>query len=85
MRTARRSCSADPMWDEANEIADERGLTRVHPFDDLDLIAGQGTVGLELVEGFPGVDVDAPKGSKVACVLSGGNVNLEQLRTLDWN
>jgi threonine dehydratase len=29
----------------------------VHPFDDLDLIAGQGTVGLELVEDWPEVDV----------------------------
>jgi len=29
--------------------------------------------------------IDAPKGSKVVCVLSGGNVNLEQLRGLKWN
>jgi threonine dehydratase len=29
--------------------------------------------------------VDAPPGTKVACVLSGGNVNLEQLRGLAWN
>ena len=26
-----------------------------------------------------------PKGAKVACVLSGGNVNLDQLRGLRWN
>jgi threonine dehydratase len=49
------------IWDEANEtaraLAAERGLTPVHPFDDLDLIAGQGTVGLELVEDWPEVDV----------------------------
>ena len=39
------------IWDEANEKAKElvrdRGLTYVHPFDDLQLIAGQGTLGLE--------------------------------------
>ena len=29
--------------------------------------------------------VDAAPGAKVACVLSGGNVNLEQLRGLTWN
>jgi threonine dehydratase len=29
--------------------------------------------------------VDVPKGAKVACVLSGGNVNLDQLRGLRWN
>jgi threonine dehydratase len=48
------------IWDEANaraqELARERGLTMVHPFDDLELIAGQGTVGLEIVEDLPEVD-----------------------------
>jgi multicomponent K+:H+ antiporter subunit D len=29
--------------------------------------------------------VEAPPGAKVACVLSGGNVNLDQLRELSWN
>ena len=48
------------IWDEANEkalelVADE-GLTYVHPFDDLDLIAGQGTVGLEIYDDLPSVD-----------------------------
>jgi threonine dehydratase len=49
------------IWDEANEKAKElvreRGLTYVHPFDDLQLIAGQGTVGLEIVRDWPDVDV----------------------------
>ena len=49
------------IWDEANEKARElvraRGLTDVHPFDDLQLIAGQGTVGLEIVRDWPDVDV----------------------------
>ena len=29
--------------------------------------------------------IDAPAGSKVVCVLSGGNLNLDQLRGLKWN
>jgi threonine dehydratase len=49
------------IWDEANaeaeRLAAERGLTMVHPFDDLELIAGQGTVGLEILEDVPEVDV----------------------------
>ncbi|HXT52807.1 MAG TPA: threonine ammonia-lyase [Thermoanaerobaculia bacterium] len=49
------------IWDEANEKAKElvrtEGLTYVHPFDDAELIAGQGTLGLEIVEDWPEVDV----------------------------
>ncbi|HET7219419.1 MAG TPA: threonine ammonia-lyase [Vicinamibacterales bacterium] len=49
------------IWDEANEkareLVRERGLTYIHPFDDLQLIAGQGTVGLEIVRDWPEVDV----------------------------
>src|SRR5215203_761712 len=48
------------IWDEANEKALElvrdRGLTYVHPFDDMQLIAGQGTLGLEIVQDWPDVD-----------------------------
>jgi threonine dehydratase len=55
------------IWDEANEKAKElvrdEGLTYVHPFDDEQLIAGQGTVGLEIVQDWPEVDaVVAPIG-----------------------
>jgi threonine dehydratase len=49
------------IWDEANEKAKalvrERGYTYIHPFDDLQLIAGQGTLGLEIVRDWPEVDV----------------------------
>jgi threonine dehydratase len=48
------------IWDEANEMAKElvrtEGLTYVHPFDDEQLIAGQGTLGLEIVQDWPEVD-----------------------------
>lgn len=49
------------IWDEANdkakELVRERGYTYVHPFDDLQLIAGQGTLGLEIVRDWPEVDI----------------------------
>jgi threonine dehydratase len=49
------------IWDEADararELVEERGLTYIHPFDDLQLIAGQGTVGLEILDDWPEVDV----------------------------
>ena len=45
------------IWDEANEKALElvrtEGLTYISPFDDPHLIAGQGTLGLEVVEDWP--------------------------------
>jgi threonine dehydratase len=48
------------IWDEANEKAKElvknEGLTYVHPFDDEQLIAGQGTLGLEVVKDWPELD-----------------------------
>ena len=49
------------IWDEANEkareLVAERGYTYIHPFDDLQLIAGQGTVGLEIYQDWPDVDI----------------------------
>src|SRR6516165_688098 len=49
------------IWDEANEksrqLCQERGLTYIHPFDDMQLITGQGTLGLEIYEDFPQVDI----------------------------
>src|SRR4029077_4408208 len=49
------------IWDEANEKAKqlvaEKGYTYIHPFDDEQLIIGQGTVGLEIYQDWPEVDV----------------------------
>ncbi|WP_419162488.1 threonine ammonia-lyase [Candidatus Palauibacter sp.] len=49
------------IWDEANEkaleLVEERGLTYVHPFDNPRLIAGQGTLGLEILEDWPEVEL----------------------------
>lgn len=47
------------IWDEADararELVEEHGLTYIHPFDDRELIAGQGTVGREIVQDWPEV------------------------------
>jgi threonine dehydratase len=58
-------------YDEAEaksyEIQKQRGLTYVHPFDDPLIIAGQGTIGLELLEQVPMLDT-------VVVPLSGGGL-----------
>jgi threonine dehydratase len=46
----------DEAYAEAMRLSDERGLTFVHPFDDLHVIAGQGTVALELLADAPDID-----------------------------
>jgi threonine dehydratase len=44
-------------FDRLHEVLEETGRTLVHPFDDPLVIAGQGTLGLEVVEDAPTVDV----------------------------
>ena len=46
----------DDAYNKAMSLKDELGLTFVHPFDDENVIAGQGTIGLELLEQLPDVD-----------------------------
>ena len=41
---------------EAFRLADERGLEFIHPFDDAKVIAGQGTIALEMLEQQPDLD-----------------------------
>jgi threonine dehydratase len=41
----------------ALRLKDERGLTYVHPFDDYDVMAGQGTIALEMLEDVPDLEV----------------------------
>jgi threonine dehydratase len=43
--------------EKLQELIVERGLTLVHPFDDPEVIAGNGTSGLEILEDLPDVDV----------------------------
>jgi threonine dehydratase len=51
----------------ATRLQEERGLTMIHPFDDPFVIAGQGTIGLELLEDLPEIDT-------VLVPLSGGGL-----------
>ncbi|HEU4962941.1 MAG TPA: threonine ammonia-lyase [Bacilli bacterium] len=47
----------DEAYGKALEIQQERGMTFVHAFNDPDVIAGQGTIALEILEQLPDVDV----------------------------
>ena len=62
---------AGPTYDDAEaraaELAADQGLATVHPFDDLDVIEGQGTLGVELLDQLPGVE-------EVLVPLSGGGL-----------
>ena len=47
----------DDAYQKALQLRDEKGYTFIHPFDDEDVIAGQGTIALELIEQIPDLDV----------------------------
>lgn len=53
---------------EAKRLVIENKLTMVHPFDDPDVIAGQGTIGMEIIKSFVGKKLDVV----FACVGGGG-------------
>ena len=46
----------DDAYSKAVELQKEKGYTFVHPFDDEDVIAGQGTIGLEILEQLDNID-----------------------------
>lgn len=46
----------DDAYNRALALKDEKGYTFVHPFDDEDVIAGQGTIGLEIVNEMDDID-----------------------------
>lgn len=47
----------DEAYDEAKRLEKEKGYTFVHPFNDVDVMAGQGTIALEIIEELKDVDV----------------------------
>ena len=47
----------DDAYNKALELRDEKGYSFIHPFNDPDVIAGQGTIGLEIMEQLPNADV----------------------------
>jgi threonine dehydratase len=64
---------------KADELAAERGLIMIHGFDNPDIIAGQGTLGLEVVEQVPDLDaIIVPVGG--AGLLAGVGLAIKTLR-----
>lgn len=67
--------SYDDAHDEAVRLQEKTGATLIHPYDDEDVICGQGTIGLEIMDQLEGVDaVVVPVGggglvSGVACAV----------------
>jgi threonine dehydratase len=59
--------SQDDAGEKADQLVAEQGLTMIHPFDDPYIIAGQGTIGLELLQ-------ERPSLSSVLVPLSGGGL-----------
>lgn len=47
----------DSAYERARELEAERGLVFVHPFDDFDVMAGQGTVAVEMLEDAPDLEI----------------------------
>jgi len=52
---------------EAERLVSEKGLSYIHGFDDPDIIAGQGTLGLEILQQVPDVDT-------IVCPVGGGGL-----------
>ena len=71
------------MMDECNDIKEREGLTFVHPFDDIDIILGQGTIGVEIIEKLNNIDyafISIGGGgliSGIACVLKSINPKIK--------
>lgn len=69
----------DDAYKRALEIMEETGRTMIHPFNDEDVIAGQGTIGLEILEQLPDVDqVVVPVGG--GGFISGVAFTMKKLR-----
>ena len=50
----------DDAHDKAVELQEETGMTFIHPYDDEQVIAGQGTIGLEILDQLPDLDAVLP-------------------------
>ncbi len=57
----------DDAYNKALALQKQNGSTFIHPFDDDDVIAGQGTIGLEIIEQLKDVDV-------IVCPIGGGGL-----------
>ncbi|WP_303335610.1 threonine ammonia-lyase, partial [uncultured Duncaniella sp.] len=69
----------DDAYQKAIELQKEHGYTFIHPFDDLKVIAGQGTIALEILEEMPDVEaVIVPIGG--GGLIAGMAFTLKQLK-----
>ena len=69
----------DDAYAEAIRLRDEKGYTFIHPFDDYSIMAGQGTIGLEILEQLPEVEqVVVPIGG--GGLISGVAFAIKQLK-----
>ncbi|MFN7024889.1 MAG: pyridoxal-phosphate dependent enzyme, partial [Pseudorhizobium sp.] len=59
--------SQDDAQEEVERLVESAGLAAIPPFDDIDVVAGQGTIGLEIIE-------DLPDLATVLVPLSGGGL-----------
>lgn len=57
----------DDACKRALELAEENGYTFIHPFDDLDVATGQGTIAMEIIKELPTVDY-------ILCPIGGGGL-----------
>lgn len=60
-------CNVSERFTVSEELAEKHGYTLLHPYDDADIIAGQGTVGSEIIEASPNID-------KIIVPTSGGGL-----------
>lgn len=57
----------DDAYNEAKRIEKENGSIFIHPFNDIDVIYGQGTIALEIFEELPNIDI-------IICPIGGGGL-----------
>ena len=76
-------CPYDERHQVSQKLNKEYGYSIIHPYDDYDIMAGQGTIGLEIVEDYPDIDyVVVPIGgggliSGIATAIKESKVNIQ--------
>ena len=68
----------DEACEKAKELAAEHGYTFVHPFDDLEVATGQGSIAMEIVKELPTVDT-------ILVPVGGGNMDIITLASVVQN
>jgi threonine dehydratase len=72
-------------FETVHELQEAQGLTLIHPYDDPFIIAGQGTIGLEILEDLPGVEtvlVPIGGGGLIAGVAAALKLSRPEIRVI---